>query len=47
MQPNSQTGESPYSDDGTLVEYVRSFLDHSHFTLRVTAGENGGNHGDR
>ena len=36
-----------FSDDGTLVEYVRSFLDPSHFTLRVTAGENGGNHGDR
>lgn len=36
-----------FSDDGTLVEYVRSFLDPSHFTLHVTAGENGGNHGDR
>lgn len=36
-----------FSDDGTLVEYVRSFLDPSHFTLHVAAGENGGNHGDR
>ena len=36
-----------FSDDGTLVEYVRSVLDPSHFTSRVTAGENGGNHGDR
>ena len=36
-----------FSDDGTLVEYVSSFLAPSPFTLHVTAGENGGNHGDR
>lgn len=36
-----------FGDDGALVEYVRSFLDPGHFTLHVTTGETGGNHGDR
>ena len=43
----SMSGPHNFGDDGALVEYVRSFLDPGHFTLHITTGENGGNHGSR